>query len=280
VLFALVGAAMIGISLGLMGSGGSILTVPVLHYLVGQPDKVAIAGSAFVVGSIACVGGVQRAWHRSVDWRSVLFFGVPSMASAYLTAWASRWVPGTFQLGLFVLVMFAAGSFMLRPQVEPQAGKAAREVWKIGLDGLAVGALTGLVGVGGGFLIVPALVLLGGLDINRAIGTSLLIIALNSFSSFAKHVDVVEAHGQRLDWTVLTVFVGIGVVGSIAGTRLAQRLDRMLLQRMFAGLLFVMGAAMTVGLALETLGGDAGDGTPTSTGHEARAPAELDGLDH
>ena len=239
----------------MLGSGGSILTVPILHYLVGQAEKVAIAGSLFVVGAIALVGGVQSALHRSVEWRSVLFFGVPGMAGTYLGAWASIWVPGGIQLLLFVLVMYAAGFFMLRPNSGAGAPASAQgpRVWKIGADGLAVGVLTGLVGVGGGFLIVPALVLLGGLDMRRAIGTSLVIIALKSFSGFYKYLDVLDHMGLALDWPVLGIFVLVGTIGSLVGGRISQRLDHRVLQRMFAILLIVMGTAIAGALASEAI---------------------------
>lgn len=242
---AFIGALAIGLSLGLMGSGGSILTVPILVYLVGQDEKIAIAGSLFIVGCIAVVGGIQNAVQKKVHWHSVLWFGLPGMVGAWLGAQLSIFVTGTVQLLLFVVVMITAGVFMVRPpQLKPSTHQ--RAVWKIGLDGLLVGMLTGLVGVGGGFLIVPALVLLGGLPMHLAVGSSLMIIALKSFSGFAKYLEVLSHQEHTLDWTILGTFVGLGVVGTLFGGVVASRLPQDFLQKMFAGLLFLMSAAMLV----------------------------------
>lgn len=248
-LLPILGALAIGLSLGLMGSGGSILTVPILHYLIGQPEKVAIAGSLLVVGSIAAVGGLQNAARRNVHWRSVLWFGVPGMAGTWLGARLSQHVSGTVQLALFDAVMFAAALFMLRPKPsEPTTPKAPKAPWKIVLDGLVVGALTGFVGVGGGFLIVPALVLLGGLGMQLAVGTSLLIIALKSFSGFVKYLDVLAELDLELDYTVLAWFIGVGIVGSLLGTVVGKRVPQAALQRAFAVLLLLAGVGILAAL--------------------------------
>jgi len=193
------GAIAIGVSLGLLGSGGSIITVPVLVYLLGQDEKVAIAGSLFVVGSIALAGSLQYVRAGLIDWRNVLVFGAPGMAGTYLGALIAAYVSGVLQLGLFALVMLLASYMMLRPVKLADTDHTPRETWKIALDGLAVGVITGLVGVGGGFLIVPALVLLGGVAIHRAVATSLVIIALKSYSGFYKYIDVLDEQNLLLD---------------------------------------------------------------------------------
>jgi uncharacterized membrane protein YfcA len=156
--FAWLGAMAIGVSLGLLGSGGSILTVPVLVYLIGQDEKLAIAGSLAIVGAIALAGSLPYLKKKLVDWRTVVLFGIPGMAGTYIGAWLATWVSGLVQLALFAVVMLLASWQMLKPVVLDDTPHEPREVWKIGLDGLLVGVLTGLVGVGGGFLIVPALV--------------------------------------------------------------------------------------------------------------------------
>jgi uncharacterized protein len=171
------------------------------------------------------------------------------MAGSWLGAQLSVFVSGTFQLLLFVAVMMIAGFFMVKP-LKLEQTPHQHATWKIGLEGLLVGVLTGLVGVGGGFLIVPALVLLGGLPMHFAIGSSLLIIALKSFSGFAKYLDVLTQQGLTLDWTILLTFVGVGVIGILSGGMVASRLDQNLLQKLFAGLLFLMGTAMLVGILL------------------------------
>lgn len=241
---ALLGAVIVGLSLGLLGSGGSILTVPLLVYLVGQPEKVAIAGSLAVVGGIALAGALPAALRGGVEWRSVGWFGVPGMAGTVLGAHLSRWLSGDVQLLLFAAVMIVAAWHMARTGAAPPAHAMPRSRAWIIVDGLGVGLLTGLVGVGGGFLIVPALVLLGGLSMHRAIATSLWIIALNAFSGFGKHLLVLDAAGLRLDWLLLGLFTGVGAVGSLVGQRLATRLPQALLRRGFAALLVLMGLYM------------------------------------
>ncbi len=238
---ALLGAIAVGLSLGLLGSGGSILTVPLLVYLLDQPEKVAIAGSLFVVGAIALAGAIPWALRGGVEWRSVFWFGLPGIAGTVLGAHLSRWVPGHVQLLLFASVMMVAAWRMARPAEMPNATSTPRSKTWIVLDGLGVGLLTGLVSVGGGFMIVPALVLLGGLPMHRAVGTSLWIIALNAFSGFIKHLWVISDAGLSLDWRLLTLITVIGAIGSIVGQRMASRLPQALLRRGFAVLLILMG---------------------------------------
>jgi len=236
------GAVAIGFSLGLLGSGGSIITVPVLVYLIGQDEKLAIAGSLFIVGSVALVASVQYVRLGMVDWRSVVVFGVPGMAGTWLGALLASVVPGVVQLTLFALVMLLASYLMLRPVDLGQAQRPPRAHWKIAADGMLVGIVTGLVGVGGGFLIVPALVLLGGLAIHNAVATSLVIIALKSFSGFVKYVDVLDRLELRLDWPVLTLMTALGVAGSVAGAKIARGIPQQQLKRGFGAFLVVMAA--------------------------------------
>jgi uncharacterized membrane protein YfcA len=240
-MLAIPGAIAIGLSLGLLGSGGSILTVPVLVYLVGQDEKVAIAGSLFVVGSIALAGGLQFLRAGFIQWRSVLMFGVPGMLGTYLGAVLAAYVSGVMQLALFSLVMLVASWLMLRPLDLQHAAGRERAAWKIAGDGVAVGVITGLVGVGGGFLIVPALVLLGGLSMHHAVATSLVIIALKSYSGFYKYLDVLEKQDLSLDWPVLGLITLLGIAGSIVGSRLARKVHQDRLKRWFGYFLIVMG---------------------------------------
>ncbi len=246
-MLAWIGALAIGAALGLLGSGGSILTVPVLVYLVGQDEKLAIAGSLFVVGAVAAAGSMQFAVRRQVAWRTVLLFGLPGMAGTYLGAWLSGLVSGVFQLAAFAVVMMLAAALMFH-EVPTAWGddqaiddQHARHPWWIGVDGTIVGVVTGFVGVGGGFLIVPALVLLGGLSMHLAVGTSLVIITLKSFTGFVKYLDVLATHEQSLDWTVLTIVAALGIVGSIFGRTVGARLSQELLKRLFAIFLVVIG---------------------------------------
>ena len=243
---AVVGAIAIGVSLGLLGSGGSILTVPVLVYLVGQEEKLAIAGSLAIVGSIALVGSLPYMVRRLVDWRNVFLFGLPGMVGTYAGAWSSQFVSGLLQLTVFAGVMLASSYLMLRPiQVNlaegSQENRVPRHFARIGLDGFVVGVLTGFVGVGGGFLIVPALVLLGGLNMHRAVATSLVIIALKSFTGFYKYLDVLAGEDIQLDLHVLFLVTGLGIAGSFVGQYMAHKVPQDKLKRVFGVFLIVMG---------------------------------------
>lgn len=256
-LYALLGAIAIGLVLGLLGSGGSILTVPVLVYLAGQPDKVAIAESLAIVGAIAAVGALPYARQKLVDWHSVLYFGVPGILGTYGGAALAKWVPGPVQLALFAVVMLLAAGLMFRGRKEAPEGEHQRQaLWKIAAEGLVVGVLTGLVGVGGGFLIVPALVLLGGLSMRLAVGTSLLIIAAKSMAGFWKYTDVLAETGLHVDWSLIGIFAVIGIVGSFVGNALSQRVPQAQLKRGFAVFLVVMGGFILAKEGPKALGMD------------------------
>lgn len=235
------GALGIGLVLGIFGSGGSILTVPVLAYLFGQPEKAAIAGSLAVVGSISFIGAMPYAVRRLVDWRSVALFGVPGMAAAYGGAWVAHYLPGGLQLLLFAIVVLLAAVMMMRPHDDRQAA-ALLPAWSMPLAGISVGFITGLVGVGGGFMIVPALALLFGVPMHRAVGTSLCIVVLNAFAGFHKYLGVLEARHLALDWPVLGAIAAIGIAGSLIGNYVGTRIPQARLKRVFGIFLLVMGA--------------------------------------
>jgi uncharacterized membrane protein YfcA len=241
VIYALLGAVAIGLVLGLLGSGGSILTVPVLVYLAGQTEKVAIAESLAIVGAIAFVGAASYARKGLVDWRSVLGFGVPGIVGTFLGAVLAARVPGAVQLVLFGVVMLAAAGAMLKGRAGLAASASPRPAWMVAALGAAVGVMTGLVGVGGGFLIVPALVLLVGLHMRLAVGTSLSIIVLNCITGFLKYLDVLAEAGSGIDVRLVATFSVIGIVGSLVGTRLSQRVPQAHLRRGFAVFLVAMG---------------------------------------
>jgi hypothetical protein len=255
VLSGLAGALVIGLSLGLLGSGGSILTVPVLHYLFGQPELAAIGGSLLVVGSIAAVAVVPHALAHRVAWSDVAWFGVPGMAGAWFGATLAQWIPGTVQLGGFALTMLIAGWRMLAAQ-PPHPGQSAptsrRRAAIVG-GGTAVGLASGIVGVGGGFLIVPALVLLARVPLARAVGTSLAIITLNSSVGFARYLDVLQARGIELQWGTLALVTGLGIAGSLLGHRLAARMPQTLLRKIFGGTLLLLATAIGLDVARRVL---------------------------
>jgi len=249
-----VGALCVGLVLGLLGSGGSILTVPVLVYLVGEPSKLAIAESLGIVALISLFGAVPLALRGRVSWRSVGWFGGPGIAGAYLGASLSQFMSGTLQLAIFAVVVVGAAFMMFRKTPPAAPDKPDRLYWKVMLDGLGVGVLTGLVGVGGGFLIVPALVILGGLSMHRAIGTSLVIIALKSISGFIKYMDVMEAVGHSIHWHLVLIFSAIGIVGSFVGGRLGAYVPQARLKRGFAVFLVLMGVVILGQNVVEMLG--------------------------
>ncbi len=245
-LYALLGAVAIGLVLGLLGSGGSILAVPVLVYLADQPEKVAIAESLAIVGAIASVGALTYARQGLVDWKSVLGFGVPGIVGTYAGAALAAYVPGAAQLVLFGIVMILAAGAMLKGRAGMEAGRQKRAAWVVALLGAGVGVMTGLVGVGGGFLIIPALVLLVGLDMRLAVGTSLSIIVLNSATGFLKYLDVLQASGGGVDWTLVGTFAAIGIGGSLVGAKMSQRVPQKQLRRGFAVFLVCMGLFILV----------------------------------
>ncbi|HEX6550273.1 MAG TPA: sulfite exporter TauE/SafE family protein [Gammaproteobacteria bacterium] len=240
-LLALVGAVLIGLTLGLLGSGGSILTVPVLLYLVHMPDKLAIASSLGIVGGISFAGAIPYAWQRQVQWRYVLLFGIPDMAGAWAGVWISDFLPGALQLLIFAVVMLVASVVMLRqPAIKPDI-EQRHPVWKIVVSGLGVGVIVGIVGVGGGFLIVPALVILGKLMMRPAVATSLVIIMLASFTGFIRNLHSLPRYGLHVDWRIIGLFILVGAVGSFAGHQIAGRLPQHRLKQLFGVFLVVMG---------------------------------------
>ncbi|ADY25277.1 protein of unknown function DUF81 [Deinococcus proteolyticus MRP] len=235
-----IGALLIGLSLGLLGSGGSILTVPVLVYLAGVEEKLAIAQSLAIVGGISLFGAIPYIRSKQVDWRSVVLFGIPGVLGTYAGAALSSYLSGAVQLMLFAAVMILAAVMMFRPKpADPEGDTHERSPLKIGAEGLGVGILTGLVGVGGGFLIIPALVLLGGLPMSLAVGTSLLIIAAKSFAGFYKYAHLLGL--ENMDWTLIGTFTAIGVAGSFLGSVIGKKVSNEALRRGFAIFLVLMG---------------------------------------
>lgn len=239
-MMALIGAIIIGISLGLFGSGGSILTVPVLLYLLHQDPQVAIASSLLIVAGISLFGSVRNGLKGLVSWRHVLFFGVPGVFGTWLGAVAGLMVDARWQLLVFALLMAVAAVMMWRARLPELGAPVVIKPAKVMLEGVLVGLITGFVGVGGGFLIVPALVLLGGLSLPIGVATSLVIIALKSLVGFVQYyVPMVQA-GYTFDMLVIATMVVAGVLGSFAGGWLGTRLPKEKLQRGFAIFLVIM----------------------------------------
>jgi uncharacterized protein len=253
-------AALIGLSLGLLGGGGSILTVPIFVYVLGFGAKEAIAMSLAVVGAVSLFGAAGHFRAGNVNLRVALVFGTVAMVGTYLGARLAIFFSGAAQLALFAVVMLLAAFFMFREKTPLRSdqewlaetadqealqdaavlpGGAPVERMPLGLiiiEGLAVGALTGLVGVGGGFLIVPALVLLAKIPMKQAVGTSLLVIAMKSATGFLGYLGQVD-----VPWVFMTLFTAVAVVGILGGTYLVQYVSQAALKRAFAVFLVVMG---------------------------------------
>ena len=231
----------VGVSLGLLGGGGSVLSVPLLVYVAGWNPHQATTGSLFVVGVTSAIGLLWHARAGRVRWRTGLVFGLAGMAGAYTGGLASGLVPGAVLLISFAALMVAASAGMIRGRRgEPAAaGADMRLLPALGL-GAIVGAVTGFVGAGGGFVIVPALVLVAGLSMPEAVGTSLLVIAMQSGAGLAGHL----ARAQ-LPWALTLAVTAMAVAGSLAGGRFTGRIPASALRRGF-GILVLLVALLVL----------------------------------
>jgi uncharacterized membrane protein YfcA len=243
----------IGISLGLIGSGGSILTVPVLVYLFGIGVEMSTAYSLFIVGSTALVGGVRNAFLGNVNYKTAVVFTIPAFIAVYTTrAYLVPAIPsvimtlGTYVLTkdiaimvFFALVMLAASVSMIRNKRKKEEENAVPQLNLpvIIIEGAVVGVLTGIVGAGGGFLIIPALVLFAKLPMKKAVGTSLLIIAAKSLIGF---IGDVQRYGDQLDWTLLLTVTAIAVFGIFIGIYLNTFIDGKKLKKGFGWFVLLM----------------------------------------
>lgn len=241
-ILAILAGALTGLLLGLLGSGGSIITIPALIYLLDVEPKQAIAMSLGIVAITASITAVNH-WRRgNVDVRVAIIFGLFGIAGTYAGTRLGVITPVAIQLTVFAVVMYAAAYRMFRPQqIEfkpvgaavvcgiPGWERDCSALLQTVLLGLAVGALTGFVGVGGGFLIVPALVLLSRMPMKRAVGTSLVIVAFNCFTGFAGYAGVVA-----INYPLMATFTAVAIVGSFFGAMLTHRFSAEGLKRSFA----------------------------------------------
>lgn len=234
-------AALIGLSLGLLGAGGSILTVPTLVYVMGFEPKQSIAMSLAVVGATSFIGALGHWRAGNVNLRVALMFGTIAMAGTYIGVRLAAFVSGRTQLALFALVMLAAAFFMFTDKKErpPDALRGGMRAPLIIAVGVAVGVLTGLVGVGGGFLIIPALVVIGRVPMKEAVGTSLLVIVMNSAAGFVGYLGQVD-----VPWAFVSGFTAVAVAGILTGTYLVRFVPQSALKRSFALFLVMMGTAI------------------------------------
>ncbi|MDG1260936.1 MAG: sulfite exporter TauE/SafE family protein [Flavobacteriales bacterium] len=246
------GALVIGVVLGLVGGGGSILTVPVLVYLLAVEPVLATAYSLFVVGFAASIGAIQNFRKGMVDVKTGIVFAIPALIAVFLTRlYLIPAIPEElFQLGdlvvtkdigimvFFALIMLFASISMIRGRKggEGEEGPVVYNYPMIVLEGAVVGVLTGIVGAGGGFLIIPALVIFAKLPMKKAVGTSLLIIAAKSLIGF-----VGDVQNMAIDWSFLLVFAGITAVGILVGIYLTNFIEGKKLKKGFGWFVLLMG---------------------------------------
>lgn len=226
---------LIGLSLGLLGGGGSILTVPALVYLVGQSPQVAVATSLAIVGGNSLFGAAFHNGRGSLNWKVAALFGGAGMLTAYASAGLSRHFSPAALLVAFAVLMLIVAALMLLRRERSDAQSRPRPWWITLFTGAGVGVLTGILGVGGGFLIVPALVMLVGLPIYQAVGTSLVIIAANSLAGLLGHLDQ-----GAFDLQLTLVFIAAGLGGTFVGSKLAHRLPANRLKQAFAVFVIVL----------------------------------------
>ncbi len=245
-------SVIMGLTLGLLGGGGSILTVPILVYVLGIDPVLGTAYSLFVVGATSVIGGWRKHVQNLVDWKTGLVFAAPSLVAVFLTRYyivpaipQQLFTIGNFtftkNIGIMVffgIVMLLASYSMISGRENGDKEEKKPFNWPlIILEGLAVGIVTGLVGAGGGFLIVPALVLLVGLPIKKAVGTSLVIIAIKSLIGFLGDI----GSGQSIDWMFLLIFTAFSMVGMFIGIYLTRFIAPAKLKKSFGWFVLAMG---------------------------------------
>tara|TARA_B110000285_G_scaffold65205_1_gene74930 strand:+ start:60 stop:866 length:807 start_codon:yes stop_codon:yes gene_type:complete len=250
-IFGYISALIIGISLGLIGGGGSILAVPVLAYLFSVNEKVATAYSLFIIGASALVGGLKQHFKGLVDWRTAIVFGLPAIVGvSSIRHYVVPALPdilfniGDFDFtrrmgmfGFFALLMIPAAFSMLKEREEKvTTGAVAYNYLFIIIEGLIVGAITGMIGAGGGFLIIPALVILANVEMKVAVATSLIIIAFKSLMGFF----LGDVFTMEIDWQFLAVFTSISLVGIFIGSYLGNFVNGKKLKKSFGYFIFVM----------------------------------------
>jgi hypothetical protein len=251
--FGYLSALVIGISLGLIGGGGSIIAVPVLAYLFSVNEKVATAYSLFIVGASSLVGGFKQHLKGYVDWKTAIIFGIPAIVGVTLVRhYVVPALPDILfnindfeftrrmgMFGLFAVLMIPAAFSMLKKPKEKEQKSDDTVKYNYSLiliEGLLVGGITGMIGAGGGFLIIPALVILANIDMKVAVGTSLVIIAFKSLIGFF----LGDALTMDIDWAFLAVFTGISLVGIFIGSNLSNFIDGAKLKKGFGYFIFVM----------------------------------------
>ena len=249
IILAAVLALFIGGAVGLLGGGGSILTTPLLIYVLDFDAKQAITASLFVVAVTSVFGLIAHARAGRVRWKTGLIFGTAGMVGAFIGGQVGALLPGTLLLAAFSVMMGITAVAMIRgrKQVKGHGPHKGLPIFRIILDGLVVGLVTGLVGAGGGFLVVPALALLGGLPMANAVATSLLVVAMKSFAGFFGYAlqfgdgSFVSFNPEtEINWPITLLVTGMAVIGALISSRLIGRIHPDKLRKAFGWFVFVM----------------------------------------
>ncbi|PWH83096.1 permease [Algibacter marinivivus] len=244
-----VGALIVGLVLGLIGGGGSILTVPLLVYLLGYNPVVATAYSLFVVGTSSMVGTYQKHKKGLVDFKTGLAFSFPSFVAVYLSRrYLVPGIPETlFSIGdfditkgmgimiFFAIIMIIASYSMIKNRKENLELSRSQPYYKTFIQGLIIGTITGIIGAGGGFLYVPALVIWANIPMKKAVGTSLIIVTINSLIGFIGDIQTLD-----IEWTFLLIFTSISILGIILGVFLSKFISGKKLKKSFGYFVLVM----------------------------------------
>lgn len=239
----------IGAAVGLLGGGGSILTTPLLVYVLDFDAKQAITASLFVVAVTSLFGLISHARAGRVQWRTGLIFGAAGMVGAFIGGQIGSHLPGALLLGAFSIMMGVTAVAMIRGRKQVKSGHAHKglPLFRIILDGAIVGFVTGLVGAGGGFLVVPALALLGGLPMPIAVATSLLVVAMKSFAGFAGYAltfgggSFVSLNPEtEINWGATLIVTAGAVLGALVGSRLVGKVHPDLLRKAFGWFVLAM----------------------------------------
>lgn len=245
-------AIFVGITLGMLGSGGSILSVPILVYIMGIEPTLATAYSLFIIGTSSLVGGVQKAKQKLVDFKKVILFGIPTVITVFITR--KIIVPRIpevifstdhFTLNksvlimiVFAVVMIVASIKMIKPsKIIEYTGKEKLNYYKIGLQGVGIGLISGFVGAGGGFLIIPTLLFLAKTPMKMAVGTSLFIVACQSLIGFTGDIQ----GNQIIDWKLLMLFTVCSIFGIFIGNFISKKIDSNKLKTAFGWFVLTMG---------------------------------------
>jgi uncharacterized membrane protein YfcA len=250
-------ALLVGIILGLMGSGGSILSVPIFVYIMNVSPVLATAYSLFVVGITALIGGIQKAKQQLVDYKNAISFGIPTLISVFVTR--KFIVPNisetiiisdtisvqkaTLIMVFFAIVMIVSSIRMIRPmKVDDRIILPTPNYFQIVFQGIIIGLISGFVGAGGGFLIIPALVFMARIPMKIAVGTSLLIVSAQSLIGFLGDIQA----NQTMNWEMLGIFTIFSVIGIFIGNNLAKKMNSDKLKIAFGWFVFIMGSYILI----------------------------------